>query len=54
MLIDCGGIVDLAEFLSLSVNLTVYLIDSHRPHSLMNIFNNSQVSISKSELLFDG
>lgn len=35
--------VDLAEFLSLTADMTVYLFDSHRPYSLMNIFGNSQV-----------
>lgn len=35
--------VDLGEFLSLSPDMTVYLFDSHRPYSLVNIFGNAQV-----------
>jgi len=42
-MIGCGATVDLAEFLSLSPDVSIYLIDSHRPYSLFNIFNNSQV-----------
>lgn len=43
VMIDCGATVDLAELLSLSPELIVYLLDSHRPYSLFNIFGNSQV-----------
>jgi hypothetical protein len=35
--------VDLGEFLSLAPHMTVYILDSHRPYSLVNIFGNSQV-----------
>ncbi len=41
--IDCGATVDLAELLSVSPEMLIYLLDSHRPYSLYNVFNNSQV-----------
>lgn len=40
VLIGCGGIVDLAEFLDLDEQrdeLSVYVIDSHRPYALENV-----------------
>lgn len=42
-MLDCGGMVDLGEFLSLAPETGVYVFDSHRPYSLINIFGNSQV-----------
>jgi len=42
-MINCGGLVDLTEFLSLTDILTVYIIDSHRPYNLSNIYSTNQV-----------
>jgi cell division control protein 45 len=44
-MLDCGATVDLAELLSVSPEMTIYLLDSHRPYSLFNIFSNSQLVI---------
>lgn len=38
-MLNCGGVVDLSEFLSLTPQLNVFLMDSHRPLSLDNIFH---------------
>jgi len=45
IMINCGGLVDLTEFLSLSEILTVYIIDSHRPYNLSNIYSTNQIVI---------
>lgn len=45
VMIDCGATVDLGELLSVSPDMMVYLIDSHRPYNLGNIFGNSQLAI---------
>jgi len=42
--INCGGAVDLTEFLSLSAHMTVYVMDSHRPIHLSNLYADQQVS----------
>lgn len=44
-MIDCGGTVDLAELLSISPEMMIYLLDSHRPYNLHNVFDNSQLAI---------
>jgi cell division control protein 45 len=45
IMINCGGLVDLTEFLSFSEILTVYIIDSHRPYNLSNIYSTNQIVI---------
>jgi len=46
--------VDLGEFLSLSSETGVYLLDSHRPYSLVNIFGNAQLTIIDDGAIEDG
>jgi len=41
-MIDCGGLVDLGEFLTLGEQMTVYLFDSHRPIKLPNLDSQNQ------------
>lgn len=45
VLIDCGATVDLGELLSVSSEMMIYLVDSHRPYNLCNIFGNSQLAV---------
>jgi cell division control protein 45 len=44
IMINCGGTVDLMEFLAPPPEVTVYVIDCHRPYHLENVReHNSQV-----------
>ncbi|KAJ1912539.1 DNA replication initiation factor cdc45 [Mycoemilia scoparia] len=43
VMINCGGRVDINDYLSLVDDVTVIVIDSHRPYNLYNIFFNEQV-----------
>jgi cell division control protein 45 len=43
--INCGAMIDLSEILSLEQHHTVYVIDSHRPLNLDNLFVNKQVFV---------
>eukprot|EP00808_Paulinella_micropora_P021793 g56480.t1 len=46
IMLNCGGIVDLREFLSLTDEMSVYVIDSHRPYHLSNVRqDNEQIRI---------
>lgn len=45
VLIDCGATVDLAELLSVAPQMMIYLVDSHRPVHLNNVFGNSQLFV---------
>lgn len=44
-MINCGGIIDLEEFLSLPPASTVYIFDNHRPIHLSNMYSSDQVSV---------
>jgi cell division control protein 45 len=37
VLINCGGIVDMADFFDLPEAATAYVVDSHRPYHLANV-----------------
>jgi hypothetical protein len=37
ILINCGGIVELADFLTITEQMSVYVFDSHRPYHLANV-----------------
>ncbi|KAJ2786295.1 DNA replication initiation factor cdc45 [Coemansia interrupta] len=41
--INCGGSVDIQEYVALRDSLTVVIVDSHRPFNLYNIFWNDSV-----------
>ena len=43
ILINAGGMIDLSKFLDISTNTTVYVIDSHRPFNLKNLFMHENV-----------
>lgn len=45
-MIDCGGTTELLELVSLSPEMIIYVLDSHRPYSLRNIFDNTQVNLN--------
>ena len=45
VLLDCGGAVDIGEFFQLSEQMSVYVVDSHRPFHLNNLYKNDQVFI---------
>jgi cell division control protein 45 len=50
-MLNCGGVVDLSEFLTLTPEMHVFLLDSHRPLSLDNIFH---PQVNMSHMLFTG
>ena len=37
-MIECGGTVDLTRMLTVGPNVTIYVVDSHRPYNLVNIY----------------
>ena len=54
-MLDCGATADIALlFRDLPTAITVYVIDSHRPWSLDNLFNNSQVVVFDDGSVEDG
>lgn len=45
IMINCGGCIDLSEYLSLHPSVVVFVVDSNRPLNLDNLFNNDQVCV---------
>jgi cell division control protein 45 len=43
LLINCGGCIDLMEFLAPEEHIVLYICDSHRPLDVCNIYSESQV-----------
>ncbi|KAJ1534589.1 hypothetical protein HK096_003707 [Nowakowskiella sp. JEL0078] len=43
--LNCGGMVDLSEYLTLTENMMVYIADSHRPINLHNLFGSDQIMV---------
>lgn len=43
ILINCGGTFDIIELLEPDEEITFYVIDSHRPTDICNIYSSSQV-----------
>lgn len=43
LFINCGGCVDLVDFLAPEDNIVFFVCDSHRPFDLCNIYSDSQV-----------
>lgn len=37
VMINCGGGIDLMEFIQPEPHVTVYVLDSHRPYHLRNV-----------------
>ncbi|ORX99770.1 CDC45-like protein [Basidiobolus meristosporus CBS 931.73] len=49
VMLNCGGMVDLTEFLNISSNTAVYVFDSHRPLHLSNMFGFSPIVVFDDE-----
>ncbi|KAJ3029123.1 UNVERIFIED_CONTAM: hypothetical protein HDU68_000078 [Siphonaria sp. JEL0065] len=45
IMLNCGGVIDVAETLSIPPEATVYIIDSHRPLHLCSIYKYEQVMV---------
>ncbi|KAE8747250.1 hypothetical protein FOCC_FOCC006042 [Frankliniella occidentalis] len=45
VLVNCGGTIDIVELLEPNEDVVFFLIDSHRPTDLCNVFSSSQVRI---------
>ncbi|XP_018008865.1 cell division control protein 45 homolog [Hyalella azteca] len=45
ILINCGGTLDLVEFLELPPHIKVFLADTHRPLHVCNIYSDDQIRI---------
>ena len=45
ILINCGGTIDLIELLQPEENVRFFILDSHRPYDLCNIYNEKQVQL---------
>ncbi|ENN71751.1 hypothetical protein YQE_11571, partial [Dendroctonus ponderosae] len=45
VLINCGGTIDIAEELEADDNITFFILDSHRPIDLCNIYSTEQVRL---------
>lgn len=45
ILINCGGTFDIIELLEPDEDITFYVIDSHRPTDICNIYSSSQVRV---------
>lgn len=44
-MLNCGGLVDLSEYFTLSDEMTCYVLDSHRPLNLHNIYATNQIVV---------
>lgn len=44
VLVNCGGTLDILEVLQPEPDVVFYIIDSHRPSDVCNIYNNEQAS----------
>jgi cell division control protein 45 len=44
-LINCGGTIDIIELLQPEENITFFILDSHRPYDLSNVYSEKQVQI---------
>lgn len=48
ILINCGGTIDIVEELEAEDDVTFFILDSHRPIDLCNIYSNGQVRLLSS------
>lgn len=44
-MINCGGMVDTSLYIDPPPNVTMYIMDSHRPLNLDNLFSSGQVAV---------
>ncbi|TPX34055.1 hypothetical protein SmJEL517_g03210 [Synchytrium microbalum] len=49
VMLNCGGLVDVNEFFTLSDSTMVYLVDSHRPINLSNLFSSPRIVVVKEQ-----
>lgn len=45
LLINCGGTLDLVDLLEPSEDVEIYVLDSHRPLDVCNVYSNGQVKV---------
>lgn len=45
IMVNCGGTIDIVELLEPAEDIVFFIIDSHRPYDLPNIYSESQVRI---------
>ncbi|KAF9426746.1 hypothetical protein BGZ94_006075 [Podila epigama] len=45
IMLNCGGLLDLEEYIELSEDVTIYVLDNHRPVNLKNAFWNNEVIV---------
>ena len=43
LMINCGGSVDICEFIDPPDDVVIFVLDNHRPVEVTNIYNESQV-----------
>jgi len=46
VLINCGGSLDIIDILEPEEDITFFVIDSHRPTDICNVYSSSQVTIT--------
>ena len=44
-MVNCGGTIDIVEFLDLPDDVTVFVADSHRPTDVCNIYSERQIRL---------
>jgi len=44
-MINCGGTLDLVEILQPDESVVFFILDSHRPYDLCNIYSENQIRI---------
>ena len=45
LMLNCGGLFNLEEYIELSEDITIYVLDSHRPVNLRNAFWNNEIIV---------
>jgi cell division control protein 45 len=44
VLVNCGGTIDIVDVLQPEEDVVFFVVDSHKPTDVCNIYNNGQVS----------
>lgn len=44
-MLNCGGLFNLEDYMVLSEDVTIYVLDSHRPVNLRNAFWNNEIIV---------
>lgn len=45
LLINCGATLDIFDFLELGEDTEIYILDSHRPLDVRNVYNTNQIKL---------